>query len=64
MRTEFSPSRRENRPVKSVQTRRELRATERRSLVMNETHGYQGRVAVNEGWNERDTEAGLVDRDG
>ena len=42
MRTEFSPSRRENRPVKSVQTRRKLRATERRSLVMNETHGYQG----------------------
>lgn len=28
--------------MKSVQTRRELRATERRSLVMNETHGYQG----------------------
>ena len=63
MRMEFSPSGRENRRVKSVQTRRELRATERRSLGMNETHGHRG-MAVNEGWTERDTETGLADRDG
>lgn len=29
---------------------------------MNETHGH--REVVNKGWNERDTEAELVDRDG